>query len=305
MRLCIIGQEKSESNIKLLEEAKKRFDSVFFVPINSIGIGLSNDFSISYRASDILKFNAVLPRIPRSCHSYAYQLLSLFPPDTFMPIKPISFLLADERFFLLTVLRKRGISTLNLHLTRSTRAAGRTVDELEFPLILRAPNKKMGVVVKNRLEAKSIIDAFAHLQQPILIESMVNDMVSVYVAEPGVIAAVKKKTREPDIIFSPGEYKNHKPDPEVRELALDAARAVDAHVARVDISTNPEPRIVSMDLNPELIRPSKVTGINIPMKIIESVYNNYTDHLEKPLLMKFFDDAKSVVKDVLKTKQLL
>lgn len=305
MRLCIIGQEKSESNIKLLEEAKKKFNSVFFVPINSIGIGLAKDFSISYRASDILKFKAVLPRIPRPYHSYAYQLLSLFPPETFMPIKPISFLLADERFFLLTVLRKRGVSTLNLHLTRSTRAAGKVIDQLEFPLILRTPNKKMGVVVKNKLEAKSIIDALVHLQQPILIESMVKDMVSVYVAEPDAIAGVKKRTKEPDIIFSPGEYKNYKPDPEVRELALDAARAIDAHVARVDISLNSEPKIVNMELNSELIRPSKITNINIPMKIMESVHRNYIDHLERPLLMRFFDDAKSVVKDVLKTKQSL
>ncbi|MCK5548807.1 MAG: hypothetical protein KAI64_07310, partial [Thermoplasmata archaeon] len=76
MTLCILGQEKTESNLKLLAEAKKRFDSVFFVPIDSIGLGLNKDFSITYRASNLLKFNAVLPRIPRRFYSYAYQLLS-------------------------------------------------------------------------------------------------------------------------------------------------------------------------------------------------------------------------------------
>lgn len=305
MGLCIIGQEKSDSNIKLLEEAKKRFDSVFFVPINSIGIGLSKDFSISYRASDILKFDAVLPRIPKSCHSYAYQLLSLFPSSTFMPIKPISFLLADERFFLLTVLRKRGIPTLNLHMTRSSRAADKVVEKVDFPLILRTPGKKTGVVVNNKLETKSIIDALTHLHHPILIESLVKDMVSVYVAGPDVIASVKKKTKEPDVIFSPGDYKSTKIGFDVEQLALDAAKSVDAQIARVDISLNGEPRIVNVDLNPDLITPSNVTGINIPEKIIESIHNKYNEHREKPLLMKFFDDAKSVVKDVLKTKQLL
>ena len=100
MSLCIIGQEKSESNLRLLAEAKKKFDSVFFVPIDSIGIGLNERFSIHYRATDILKFKAVLPRIPRAYSSYAYQLLSLFPGDTYMAVKPISFLLAAERFFL-------------------------------------------------------------------------------------------------------------------------------------------------------------------------------------------------------------
>jgi glutathione synthase/RimK-type ligase-like ATP-grasp enzyme len=305
MGLCIIGQEKSESNIRLLEEAKKKFDSVFFVPIDSIGIGLNTDFSISYRTSDILKFDAVLPRIPKQYHSYAYQLLSLFPSDTFMPIKPISFLLADERFFLLTVLRKRGIPTINLHLTRSGRAASRIIEQVDFPLILRTPNKKIGVVVKNKLETKSIIDALTHLQQPILIENMIKDMVSVYVAEPEVIASVKKKTKEPDIIFSSGEYKSNKIDLEVEQLALEAARAVDAQVARIDISLNSEPKIVNINLNPDLMTPSKITKTDIPKSIIDAVHKNYSEHKERPLLMKFFDDAKSVVKDVLKTKQLL
>lgn len=305
MGLCIIGQEKSESNIKLLEEAKKKFDSVFFVPIDSIGIGLSKDFSISYRTSDILKFDAVLPRIPKSHCSYAYQLLSLFPSSTFMPIKPISFLLADERFFLLTVLRKRGVPTINLHLTRSSRAADRIVENVEFPIILRTPNKKMGVVVNNKLETRSIIDALTHLQHLILIESLVKDMVSVYVAEPEVIASVKKKTKEPDVIFSPGDYKNTKIGFDVEQLALDAAKSVDAQIARVDISLNGEPKIVNIELNPDLIEPSRVTGINLPEKIIESIHENYERNKEKPLLMKFFDDAKSVVKDVLNTKQLI
>lgn len=305
MGLCIIGQEKSDSNIKLIEEAKKRFDSVFFVPIDAIGIGVSNDFSMSYRTSDILKFDAVLPRIPKQYCSYAYQLLSLIPPETFMPIKPISFLLADERFFLMTILRKRGIPTPNFHMTRSSRAAARIIDDIEFPIILRTPNKKIGVVVKNKLEAKSIIDALTHLQEPVLIEDMVKDMISVYVAEPDILVAVKKKTKEPDIIFSSGELKNTKIDLQVKDLATEAAKTIDAQIARVDISPGSEPKVVNIELNPNLMLPSKAAGIDLPSKIIDSIHNNYKSHKEKPMLMRFFDDAKSVVKDVLKTKQLI
>jgi glutathione synthase/RimK-type ligase-like ATP-grasp enzyme len=305
MGLCIIGQEKSESNIRLLEEAKNIFGSVFFVPIDSIGIGLNNDFSISYRASDMLKFDAVLPRIPKSHCSYAYQLLSLFPSNTFMPIKPISFLLADERFFLLTVLRKRGIPTLNLHMTRSSRASAKIIDRLDFPVVLRTPSKKTGVVVRNRLETKSIIDALAHLQQPVLIEDTVKDMVSVYVSDPDVIAGVRKRTKEQDIIFSPGEFKNHRVGLDIEHLALDAAKAVDAQIARVDITLSPDAKVVNIELNPNLVIPSNVTGTDIPKRIVESIHRNYTDYKQKPLLMKFFDDAKSVVRDVLRTKQLL
>lgn len=307
MHLCIIGQEKNESDLKLLEEAKKKFTSVFFVPIDGIGIGLSKskDFSIAYRSTDILKFGAVLPKIPKQHFSYAYQLLSLFPTETFMPIRPISFLLADERFFLTTVLRKRHIPTTNLYSARSTKAAYRLIEEASYPIIIRSLQKKSGVIVNNQAEAKNIIETLNTLGEPILIEELIKDMISVYVAEPDVIAAVKKKTKDRDVLFSPGEIKKHNPSIEEKHLALEAARAVDAHIAKVDISTNGEPRVVNIDLNFDMIKPSNVTGVNIPEKIINSVYENYKSHKEKPMLFKFFEDAKSVMKDALKTKQLL
>ena len=303
--LCIIGQEKSESNLKLLEEAKKKFSSVFFVPIDTIAIGLTDKFSIAYRTTDLLKFYAIVPRIPKTFCSYAYQLLSLFPPETFMSIKPISFLLADERFFMLTVLRKRGIPTLNLHLTRSTKAADRIIEKSKFPLVIRSLDKKTGVTVKNQAEAKSIIDALTSLKQPILLEELVKDMISVYVAEPDVIAAVKKKTKEMDVIFAKGDYKKYKLGAEEKQLALDATKAIDAQVARIDISLNSIPKVINIELSPNLILPSKVTEINMPKIMIESIYQNYTAHKQKPMLVKFFEDAKSIIKDVLKTKNLL
>ncbi len=303
--LCIIGQEKSESNIKLIEEAKRTFNTVFFVPVDGIRIGLEKDFSITYRNTNLLKFGAILPRVPRLYYSYAYQLLSFFPPETFMAVPPITFLLESERFFLLTILRKRNVNTLDLYLARSARAAFGILDEEEFPRVIRVPGEKTGVTVKSSVEAKSVIDALGSLNQPILIEELVKDMVSLYVAEPEVIACVEKKTKEKDVIFARGNLKKKKPSSEVRELALEAARAKDAKVARIDISLNKAPKVVNVELNPGLIAPGKATGVNIPEKVINHIHQSYRVHEEKPLLMKFFDDAKSVVRDVLKGKQML
>lgn len=305
MSLCIIGLEKSETNLKLLEEAKKRFTSVFFVPIDGIRIGLGEKFSISYRTSDLMKFNSVYPRIPMRFYSYAYQLLSLLPPETFTPIKPITFLLASERFFLLSVLRKRNINTLNIQLARSAKAAHTILEESEFPLIVRIPGKETGVVAKTLTEAKSVIDALGSLKQPVLIEEPVRDMVSCYVADPEVLASVKKKTKEEDVVFSKGELKNHKIDIETRHLALEAAKAIDTQIARIDISLNREPKVVNINLNPDFIEPSKATGVDLPKETILHIHKNYMRHKEKPMLMRFFEDAKSVVKDVLKNKSIL
>jgi len=303
--LCIIGMEKSQTNIKLLEEAKKAFDSVFFVPIEAIGVGLSEKFSINYRVADLLKFKAIFPRIPRGISSYAYQLLSLFPEETYMPVRPISFLLAEERFFLLTVLRKRQIPTLNLHLTKSSKAAVRLLEDTKFPIVIRTPDKKTGVVVKNSAEAKGIIEALGSLNQSILVEDFVKDMISVYVAAPDVIASVRKKSKEKDIVFAKGSLKKHKIDLKTEHLALDAAKAIDAQIARVDISINGEPKIVNIELNPNLTEASKAVGSNLPEMVIKHISENYKDYQQKPMLIKFFDDAKSVVKDVLKTKQMI
>jgi glutathione synthase/RimK-type ligase-like ATP-grasp enzyme len=305
MTLSIIGQDKSESNLRLLEEAKKSFDSVFFVPLDGISIGLNQRFSIHYRATDMQKFKSVLPRIPKPFSSYGYQILSLFPGDSYMAVKPITYLLAAERFFLLTVLRKRGISTINLNMARSTIPAIKMVDSEKYPMIIRTTENKTGVVVKNRMEAKSIIDALAHLKQPILVEDVSRDIVSAFVAEPEVVAAVRKKSKSTDILFAPGELKSHKLSIDAEQLAIDTARSMDAHVARVDMSINGEPRVINVDLCPDLVKPSKASGVNIPRKIIESVHANQKSYSEKPMLLKFFEDAKSVVRDVLHSKNLI
>lgn len=303
--LCIIGEEKSESNIRLLEETKRVFSSVFFVPISGIHIGLKDKFAITYRTTDLLKFNAIFPRIPKHLCEYAYQLLSLFPENTYMPIKPIAYLLGEERFFLLTVLRKMGIETINLMLARSTESAYRIIEEADFPIIIRTPEKKTGVVVKNHTEAKSIIDALAALKQPIMVEDVIKSMVSLYVAEPEFLAAVKKKTEERDIVFASGNIKKQKVSVELEHFALEAARAVSANIIRVDIAMDKTPRVVNIDLNPNLIEPSRVTGINLPKEISNALANSYKNHMQKPVLMKFFEDARSVVKDVLKTKHMM
>ncbi len=305
MTLCLIGQEKSETNLKLLEEAKKKFFSVFFVPVEGIRIGLGESFSISYRSSDLMKFDSIYPRIPRSFYSYAYQLISLLPPEIYTPIKPISFLLADERFFLLSVLRKRGVHTLRMELARSPKAVYGILEGEDFPIIIRTPGKETGVIANTPTEAKSVVDALGSLKHSILVEEVVKDVISCYVADPNVVASVKKKTKEKDVVFSRGGYKNYKPDVEVKHLALEAAKAIDTQLARVDISVNGEPKVVNIDLSPGLITPSRVTGVNLPKEIIAHVYENYKRHREKPMLMKFFEDAKSVVKDVLRDRHLL
>jgi len=305
MTLCLIGQEKSQTNLKLLEEAKKRFSSVFFVPVDGIRMGVGKDFTISYRNSDLTKFDAVYARVPRGFYSYAYQLMSLLNPKIYTPVKPISYLLAEERFFLLSVLRKRNVETLDMKMAKSPKAAYGILEEGDFPLIIRTHGKQTGVVVKTLTEAKSVIDALGSLKQTILIEGVVKDMVSCYVAEPDVLASVRKKTKEKDIVFADGEYKKHKMNVETQHLALEASRAIDAQISRVDISLNGEPKVVNVELSPGMIIASKATGTNLTKEVIERIHDNYNRHRERPILMKFFEDAKSVVKDVLKDKHML
>jgi len=170
-------------------------------------------------------------------------------------------------------------------------------------MIIRTATKKTGVVVKNRMEAKSIIDALAHLKQPILIEEVSKNIISAYVADPGVITTIKKRSKQTDILFAPGQLRNHRIKIDEEQLAVDTARSMDTHFARVDIAINGEPKVANVELRPGLIAPSRATGVNIPRKIVETVYDNYTTHKERPMLLKFFDDAKSVVRDVLRSKQ--
>jgi len=305
MALCLLGEEKSESNIRLLEEAKSFFDKVYFAPISGVSIGMKDKFSIMHKSVDLTTFDAVFPRVPRRLYNYSYQLLSMFPPERFMAIPPVAFLIAAERFFLLTVLKKRGINVLNTKLARSPEAAYRLLDEVEFPVIIRVPGQKTGVVANKASEAKTIIGAISSLDHPVLLEEPVKNVASLYITEPEVLASVRKVSKEVDLIFGQGEMKKFKPDMETQDIALETARAMDSSVMRVDISLNGSPKVVNIELNPELTKPSGVSGVNIPRVIMKTVHENYKNHLEKPVLVKLFEDAKSVMRDVFNDKHLL
>lgn len=297
MPLCILGKEKTSTNLALLEEAKKRFGTVFFVPIESIGLGLHKSFSITYRTSDLLKFGAVLCRVPRQSYSYAYQLLSLFPQDTYMPVPPTALLLSTERFFLLTALRKRHISTINLHMVRSVNAGERALDSFKFPVVIRVPTQRTGVTVKTMTEAKSILEALGSLNHPALIEDSVRDVVCAYVSKPDVVASVRKVSKKEDPVFGESRYKPFKLDYEARELALQTAEAIDTHVLRVDMTLKGGPRVVNIELNPNLVTPGAAAGVNIPALTMKNIYANYRRIEDKPMLFRFLNDARSVVKD--------
>jgi hypothetical protein len=302
MPLCILGKEKTETNLALLHEAKKRFSSVFFVPMDGIGIGLHRNFSITYRTADLLKFGAVFARVPQQSYSYAYQLLSLFPRETYMPVPPLAFLLATERFFLLTTLRKRGIETLDLHMVRSVKAGERMLRSFDFPVVIRVPSQRTGVTVGSRMEARSILEALGSLKQPALIEDAVKGVVSAYVAGPDVVAAVRKVTKDKDAVFGEGSYRAHAISARARNLALRTAEALDAHTIRVDMTLRGGPKVVNIELNPNLMAPGRATGINIPARVMENIHRSYRLHEEKPALLKFLEDAKSAVKEMFREK---
>ena len=55
-------------------------------------------------------------------------------------------------------------------------------------------------------------------------------------------------------------------------------RTINAQTARVDIAMDKKkPRIVNIDLNPNLIKPSEVTGINLPKEVVKSLQNYHAD----------------------------
>jgi len=279
---------------------------VFLVPINGIRLTLGKEFMIHYRTTNLMKFDAVLTRIPKEFYTFAYQLLSLFPPDTYMPIKPISFLVTEERFFMMSVLRKRNIPTIDINLARSSKAIQFILENANYPLLLRVPGNDIGVVVETQKEAKSIVETIESLKSPVIVEEIIKDLVSLYVVGNEVVVAVRKKSEEKDLVFGKGKIKKEgNIDAEVKYIATDTANAIDTQIARIDITTIPQPRVVNIELNPALIDVSKVCKVDIAKRIIDTIYTGYLKNKEKPLLVKFFEDAKSVVKEVLKNSKIL
>ncbi len=301
MKLCIVGPvDRKETDLRLLETAKKNFDSVLYVPFPNISLSINDITRVSYKSVDLSRFDAVLPRIPKERNLFGYLLFTTL--NLYTPVSARAFLVTSDRFLMLDILKKDNFPVPPIYFTDSIVTAKNLTEKIKFPAVLRIPGTEKGVAFANTAkEAKTILDTLGTFRKPIYLEEFFeSSYIQAYVVAGHVIAAVKRRPEGNDIYFGKGTPKKVHLSTGMKNLAIGAAGTVRADFAMVEMIK--EPRCVfNVNICPPIMEAIKTTGIDIDQYLMEAI--NSMGRLEKKpelsLLTKILRSTGSRVKDLL------
>lgn len=302
MKLCIIGpseRKEKETDLRLLETAKKNFESVLYVPYTNISLNIDGETRVRYKNIDLSKFDAILPRIPRSKSLFAYLLLSVIPK--YSPLTAHSFLATYDRFLMLQRLRMHGIPVPKVYFTNSIVSAKNFLNEVTFPISLRMPGTERGVMfASSTKEANTMLDTLGSFKSSIYMEEFIEEnYLQVYVIAGKAVAMLKRLPKDPSEIFQgKGVGKRIGLSKEMKNMAISAAASVKADFAMVEMSR--KRNVFNINICPPLIDAMSVTDVKIDQELMSTIktFGKLAEKPELSWIARTLRGATTVVKDL-------
>lgn len=304
MKLCIIGPSKrTDSDIMLLNNAKNIFDSVLYAPYSDISMQLNGGRSVIYKSSNLSKFDAVLPRIKRNRYLTGYLLFNTL--DNYTPITANAYMACSDRFLMLDLLKRDGLSVPDMIHVDSVKAAMTHIDadSMEFPIALRIPGSQKGIMfASSPKEATSMLGALKTFKKPVYMEKCQkkNDYYQAFVIGNEVVAAMKKSPNEiKDPFVGKGDAKNSRLSSELKNIAVNVANTLGTNFAKVSIYKKSK-KVFNVGLCPNLVQPNKVFDKKVHTELLNYVKNQikYEKKENKSLLDLLLSSTRIKFKDI-------
>ncbi|MFA6268647.1 MAG: RimK family alpha-L-glutamate ligase [archaeon] len=245
--LLIIGSKTyKESTVNsLLEEAKKRFDSVLFVPIDRIQIQTAEGkVGLFYKGKNLLAFDAIYPRISSRDFLLGEALMKAIESSSaYCPLTLDSYQVTNHKFFTSQKLSNKGIPGILSTLSISPKYADYAVNETGYPFVMKLISGFAGkgvVLVNSKEQMESILDTVHLFEEFICTQKFIKGKdsdVRCYVFGDYVIA-VKRKCKKGDWranISRGGSAMPINPTPEMLDIARNSAKTLGMDICAVDL----------------------------------------------------------------------
>lgn len=282
MKLAILGPlNRNHEEIRLLEEATGVFDTVSYFPIPQVAVELDGKaFRMHYKNKDLLDYDVILPRMPRSYKTVGSSLLYfLREAGKPIPIEPWSVIASHNKFLTLVLLKEQGLPIPETHLALRRSVLEKVLDDMNYPVVLKLLYGSMGVGVMfadSKQSTVSIIDALERFKEPIFVEEFVppgNEDIRAYVVGGKVVASMKRIAclgeRRANIGMG-GEGKPYKLTKREERLAIGAAKAMGMRICGVDIMPGPDgPVVIETNVNAQFKGLESSTGKNVAGAIVK------------------------------------
>lgn len=246
-KLAIIGSRtfKQSTVNALLEEAKKRFDTVLFVPIDKLSIQtIDGKIGLFFKSQNLLSFDAIYPRISsRDMLLGEAVLKAIEQSGVYCPVNNHAYQVTNHKFYTVQKLTNAKIPNITSTLFISPKYADYAVMETGYPFVMKLISGFAGrgvVLVNNKEQMESILDAIHLFEEFICTQRFIkgkNYDVRCYVIGDYVIA-VKRTSRKGEWranVSKGGSAQLINPTPEMLEIAKNSAKVLGMDICAVDL----------------------------------------------------------------------
>lgn len=289
MRIGILSRNpKLYSTRRLVEAAEKRGHEAQTIDVLRCYMNITaNKPEVYYRRKgvrEVLKFDAVIPRIGASVTGYGTAVLRQFEVGHVYSVnESVAIARSRDKLRAHQLLARKGIG---MPITAYANRADATEDLIEFvggaPLIVKVMSSTQGkgvLLAETGKAAESLINAFRDLDTNFLVQEFIKEAggsdIRCFVIGDKVIAAMQRSAKE-------GEFRSNlhmggtatviKLKPEERALAVKAAKVMGLDLAGVDIVRSTHgPLVLEVNSSPGLEGIETATGKDVAGAIIDYI----------------------------------
>lgn len=296
MKIGILSRHmKIYSTKRLVDAAQQRDHEVQVIDVLKCYMNITaNQPSVHYRGQ-ILKFDAIIPRIGASVTAYGTAVLRQFEVGGVYTVNDsIAIARSRDKLRAHQLLARKGVG---MPITGYAHAADATDELIEFvggaPLVVKLMESTHGrgvVLAETGKSAEGVINAFRNLNANFLVQEYIRESkgsdIRCFVVGDRVVAAMQRTAKEGDFrsnLHRGGTAQAIKLTPEERMLAVKAAKVMGLNVAGVDIIRSGHgPLVLEVNSSPGLEGIERVTGKDVADLIIDFVEKDIQRAGNKP-----------------------
>ncbi len=289
MRLAVISLG-GKSSLSILDKAKNHFKTAEHIDIRQLEVHAdAKNLKVLYHGQTLQDYDCIYVR-----GSYRYLLLqrslsaALFH-NAYMPLHPASFTLCHNKFLTMIELQKNKVNLPTTYLAATTESAKKLIENVNYPIIIKIPEGTHGrgvMFADSIASAKSVLDALEVFKQPYIIQEFIDTDatdVRAIVAGDRVIAAMKRKATKDELranIHMGGIGMAYELGYDAEQVAIKAARAVNAELCAVDMLEGNKISVIEVNLSPGLEGITKATKKDVAGRIAEFFHSRTKQFLE-------------------------
>jgi ribosomal protein S6--L-glutamate ligase len=291
MRIAILSNGPGNYSTKRLKQiALERRHEVTVVKYRDCYASVEqNNPTVSYRGEDLMKFDAIIPRIASSMTRYGTAIVrQLEMQGVYTASSSIAISRSRDKLRSMQLLAKAGVGIPKTVVSRNSTDIDDLLEKIGgTPVIIKLARGTHGngvVLAETKKAAKSVLQAFYLTNEDgtnILLQEYIEESagtdIRAFVVGGRVIASMKRQSLDDDFrsnLHKGGEGKTVKLTEEERKIAIKAAKTMGLNIAGVDMMRSQRgPLVLEVNASPGF-NIEKVTGRDVAGAIIEYVEQN-------------------------------